>query len=199
MKFSLQTCPDRSSPTSYSHVEGRLHDCGCSEGIKSGGKKKNLLSISHNHICLPARAFKTINKIRERTKAAVPLLPLSVSFSSFFFHPHSLLFCSSSFAGTMQTFSRFVCTSSPKGTSTLLMQTDSSVRTHERRHAEGQGNTQELIPKMNTFMLKGRYPPDMFAPTHTHTLFAFSLPALIKSKFKSNCIGIAQNHDLANC
>lgn len=39
-----------------------------------------MLSISQN-ICLPASAFKTINKITEHTMATVPLLPPSVSFS----------------------------------------------------------------------------------------------------------------------
>lgn len=67
-------------------------------------RKKNMLSISQNSICLPARAFKTINKIREHTMATVPLLPPSVSLSA----PPSLFslpFCSRSFASTMQTFS----------------------------------------------------------------------------------------------
>lgn len=67
-------------------------------------EEKNMLSISQNSICLPARAFKTINKIREHTMATVPLLPPSVSLSA---PPalFSLPFCSRSFASTMQTFS----------------------------------------------------------------------------------------------
>lgn len=67
------------APTSYSHIRRGLHAPGCLKRIKSGGK--NMLSISQNSICLPARAFKTINKIREHTMATVPLLPPSVSFS----------------------------------------------------------------------------------------------------------------------
>lgn len=70
-------CPP---PTSYSLIGRGLYAPGCSERIQSGGR--NMLSISQNNICLPARAFKTINKIREHTKATVPLLPPSVSFSS---------------------------------------------------------------------------------------------------------------------
>lgn len=69
------------APTSYSHIRRGLHAPGCLGRIKSGGK--NMLSISQNNICLPARAFKTINKIREHTMATVPLLPPSVSFSFF--------------------------------------------------------------------------------------------------------------------
>lgn len=56
-------------------------------------RKKNMLSISQNSICLPARAFKTINKIREHTMATVPLLPPSVSLSAppLFFPSHFVL------------------------------------------------------------------------------------------------------------
>lgn len=63
----------------------------------------NMLSITQNNICLPARALRTTNKIRQRTKATVPLLPPHVSFS--FSSLCSLPFCFSSFAGTVQTFS----------------------------------------------------------------------------------------------
>lgn len=71
-----------------------LRDSGLGEG--------NMLSITQN-ICLPARALRTINKIRQRTKATVPLLPPHVCFS--FSSLCSLPFCFSSFASTMQTFS----------------------------------------------------------------------------------------------
>lgn len=56
-------------------------------------EEKNMLSISQNSICLPARAFKTINKIREHTMATVPLLPPSVSLSAppLFFPSHFVL------------------------------------------------------------------------------------------------------------
>lgn len=101
LSFQLQIESKLMAPTSYSHIGGGRYAPGCLERIKSGGK--NMLSISQNNICLPARAFKTINKIREHTMATVPLLPPSVSFS--FFPTYSLPFCSSSFASTMQTFS----------------------------------------------------------------------------------------------
>lgn len=70
---------------------------------ESGLGEGNMLSITQNNICLPARALRTINKIRQRTKATVPLLPPHVCFS--FSSLCSLPFCFSSFASTMQTFS----------------------------------------------------------------------------------------------
>lgn len=64
--------------------------------------ERNMLSITQN-ICLPARALRTINKIRQRTKTTGPLLSPRVSFS---FHPSlPSHFVFSSFASTMQTFS----------------------------------------------------------------------------------------------
>lgn len=81
LSFQLQIESKLMAPTSYSHIGGGWYAPGCLERIKSGGK--NMLSISQNNICLPARAFKTINKIREHTMATVPFLPPSVSFSFF--------------------------------------------------------------------------------------------------------------------
>lgn len=79
LTFQPQMYPNWWPPISYAHIGRGFHAPGCLERIKSGGK--NMLSISQNNICLPARAFKTINKIREHTMATVPLLPPSVSFS----------------------------------------------------------------------------------------------------------------------
>lgn len=92
-----------------------------------------MLSISQNNICLPARAFKTINEIRERTKATVPLLP----------PPRSLLFCSSSFAITMQTFSSL---SAPPAPPTVGTKTPHADR--QRLRTEARPNKQKLTRKL---------------------------------------------------
>lgn len=102
-------------PTSYSHIGSRLYARGYLERME---EKKNVLSISQNNICLPARAFKTINEIRERTKATVPLLPPSVSFS--LSPPPPLPPLPPILFGLICQYNadiqRFVCTSSPEGT-----------------------------------------------------------------------------------
>lgn len=74
---------------------------GCSKRVKSGGGRC-YPSHKKENICLPARVFKTINKIREHTKATVPLLPPSASSFSPTSSIHSH-FVRGSFASTMQT------------------------------------------------------------------------------------------------
>ena len=149
--------------------------------FKSGGK--NMLSISQNSVCLPARAFKTINKIRERTMATVPLLPPSVSFSPPPFFPPILFSLICQYNADIQWF---VCTSSPEGTSAqnLFMQADSSgththTHTHTHAHAEAETSTQErkLTQKINICMPGAdflclsltRYHTHMHTHTHAHS------------------------------
>lgn len=109
-----------------------------------------MLSISQNNICLPARAFKTINKIREHTMATVPLLPPSVSFFSFspsipshFVLAHLPVQCRHSVVSLH-------LLSSGNFSTKPLMQADS--------------NGTKINTKINTFMPKA----DFLCHTHTH-------------------------------
>lgn len=106
-----------------------------------------MLSITQNNICLPARALRTINKIRQCTKATVPHLPPHVSFS--FSSLCSLPFCYSSFASTMQTFSGL---SSPlllreRAHKLLLMRSwqHACLPRHKRTHTQPCKLTQKLM------------------------------------------------------
>lgn len=138
------------SPFSCSQIGRGLCAPGCLERIKSGGK--NMLSVSQNNICLPARAFKTINKITEHTMATVPLLPPSLYFS--FRPPPPPVFPPILFSLICQynaDIQRFVCTSSPKGAQNLLMQADSNST-----HTDAKTNT-EINTEINTFMPKAGF------------------------------------------
>lgn len=151
-----------------------------------------MLSISQNSICLPARAFKTINKIREHTMATVPLLPPSVSLSA----PPSLFslpFCSRSFASTMQTFSGL---SAPPLLRELQHKTSSCrqtavAHTHTHTYTEVETNTQErkLTQKINIFTPEAGFLCLSLTHTRTHSPLPFSQPA-------SLCAALTERNEL---
>lgn len=129
------------------------------ERIKS--EERNGLSITQN-ICLPARALRTINKIRQHTKATGPLLSPHVSCS---FHPSlPSHFVFGSFASTMQTFSGL---SSPLILRELIHKPSSCAHGNTNMPAEAQLHTLRINIKINAFMLKGNL---AIPHTYTHTL-----------------------------
>lgn len=146
-----------------------------------------MLSISQNNICLPARAFKTINKIRERTMATVPLLPPSLCLLLFFSPLYFPPFCSSSFASTMQTFSGL---SAPpllreRQQKTSLCRQTAMTHIYTKTHMQRQQiNTQEH-KLTQTLIHSCQRQTFTFAYTHT-PLSACNQPALVLNMCRAN-------------